>query len=560
MSKNSQPSRTTVQASEQGHSEDTATALWLGLALFFFYLLTTSGHPPYSDEAHYAIVAENILTRGRPVLTEQMQRQADGQIRNVITYSWLPLGQSLLILPFAAIELITHEVLPAALSFIPHLVINSLPAAESAATCALLFLLIRLLGRFQPELRLSPGTALAVALTTALATQMWPASRTLFADNSTTLLLTFAIYSLVRFRYLDIGPGWALSAAWAAALAVLFKNNFILASPALAAYGLWAVIERKRKRAASDSSLFYLILMAALPLVLVAITQLWFNHLRYGSIWLSGYHEDRRGEFGFSTPLLAGLYGILLSSGRSLFLYSPSCLLAFFGVRNFLTWAPAETGLIAGASLPLLFTYAKLWSWDGGWEWGNRYHLFLIPLLTLLSIPAWRWMDQRLLPAAVRRVHQTSLMLLIAVSIYVQGLGLLIHPAAYWRMAAANEMSVAVHRSYEKGVWDIRDNQLLLHFAPEFSPLAAHHWLIWATWNRSRLDDRALAVHAPWYSLNPKWAPKNVRPYLGFDLWFLTEWLTEEGSTIYAIMIVGLFAAMVGLCAIKLRSSIDYSP
>lgn len=551
-----EPSAASVQAPAKGRSEDSRTALWLGLALFFFYLLTTSGHLPYGDEWQNLNVAKNILIRGRPVL-EEIPRQSNGQLRSLVTYSWLPLGQSLLILPFAAVETMTSEILPASLSFISHLALNSLPAAESAAICALLFLLIRLTGRFQPELYLSPGAAMAVTLTMALATQIWPASRSLFADTSAALLLILAIYSLVRFRYGDAGAGWVLSAAWTAAIAISCKITFALAAPALAAYGFWAVIQRKKKAATSGQRLFYLICMAALPFILVAVTQLWFNHLRYGSIWLSGYHERREGELGFSTPFLVGLYGILLSSGRSLFLYSPPCLLAFFGARKFLTWARAETALIAGASLPLLFTYARWWAWDGGWEWGNRFHLFLIPLLMWLSAPAWRWMDEKLLPAAVRRTYQISLPLLLALSVYVQGLGLLIHPAAYWILAGKEVPLILLERGYEKGVWEIRDDMFLAHFVPEFSPLAAHHWMIWATWNRSRLDEAALAARAPWVSLNPKWAPKNVRPYLGFDLWFSKDWLTKE-STRYAIMIAGLLAAATCLCAIKLKSSIRH--
>jgi hypothetical protein len=541
----------------KAQSEDSRTALRLGLALFFFYLLTTSGHLPYGDEWRYLNVAENILIRGWPAM-QDIQRQADGELRSIYRYSWFPLGQSLLILPFAVIQLMTRELFPGALSFVSHLVINALPAAESAAICALLFLLIRLTGRFQPGLYLSPSAAMAVTVTTALATQIWPASRTLFADTSAALLLTFAIYSLVRFRHVETGIGWAVAAAWAAALTVLCKNVFILASPALAAYGFWAVIQRKKKAATSDQNLITLICMAAFPFILVAATQLWHNHLRYDSIWLFGYHERIEGELGFSTPLLVGMYGILLSSGRSLFLYSPPCLLAFLGARKFMTRARAETALIAGTALPLLITYAKWWAWDGGWEWGNRFHLFLIPLLMWLGAPAWRWMDEKVLPAVVRRTYQISLTLLLALSIYVQALGLLIHPVAYWALAGKEVPIVLLERGYEKGVWEIRDDMFLVHFVPEFSPVAAHQWLAWATWNRSRLDDRALAAGAPWVSLNPIWAPKNVRPYLGFDLWFLGDWLPQPESTRYALMSAALLAAMAGFCAARLRSSMRY--
>ena len=68
---------------------------------------------------------------------------------------------------------------------------------------------------------------------------------------------------------------------------------------------------------------------------------------------------------------------------------------------------------------------------------------------------------------------------------------------------------------------------------------------------------QALAAGAPWVSLNPKWTPKNVRPYLGFDLWLSGDWLSEE-STTYARITAGLLAATIGLCIIKVKSSIQF--
>ncbi len=76
------------------------------------------------------------------------------------------------------------------------------------------------------------------------------------------------------------------------------------------------------------------------------------------------------------------------------------------------------------------------------------------------------------------------------------------------------------HPLYQKGVWEIRDDMLLPHFVPEFSPLAGHAWLIWATWNRDKLDDKRLGLSAPWASVNREWAPQRVRRYVGYDLFW----------------------------------------
>ena len=344
---------------------------------------------------------------------------------------------------------------------------------------------------------------------------------------------------------------------------VLCKNVFFLACPAFVAYGCWAVMERQRKgELIASRKLIYLIVMIALPFFLVAASQLWYNNFRYGSVWLSGYHETRDEKFGFATPLLVGLYGIFLSAGRSLFLYSPPCILAFGGISRFLKKAPAETSLIAGASLPVVLAYAKWWSWNGGWEWGTRFYLFLVPLLMLVSVPAWSWIDQRL-SLWQRTVRQTMLVLLIAASLGVQTLGLLIHPAAYW-VLTARELNVLRRPVYQTGVWEIRDDMPLAHFVPEFSPLAAHAWMVWATMNRHRLDDTELATSAPWYSLNPEWRPRNVRPYLGFDLWFVADGpateLMKDISLGYVVITAGALVALLVFCVFKLWSLIAKAP
>ncbi|MGE5303902.1 MAG: hypothetical protein ACM3TN_11350 [Alphaproteobacteria bacterium] len=540
---------------------DIRTAVWLGLALLLFYLLTTSAHQPTGDEEEYVAVAENILTRGTLAIVTPSPG-TDGRSQFTESYSKFALGQSLLLLPVVALQMITRAIVPVPFAFLPHLVLNFLPVFESAATCALVFLLFRL-NRLGPDFHLSRSTAATAALLTGIATQMWPSSRTLFADNSVALLLTLAVYSLARFHREDGGIGWAVTAAWAAAITVLCKTLFALACPALAAYGIWAATQKNRQGKLPKAQIVRLASLAALPFLLVGATQLQYNYLRYGSIWLSGYHQGRDGDFGFSTPILVGLYGIFLSSGRSLFLYSPLCLLAFLGFRDFFKHAKAEFLLIAGASLPVVLAYAKWWSWHGGWEWGTRFYLFLIPLLMWLSVPAWRWLDQKELSLRARNLRKVALAFLISISVFIQLLGILIHPIAYWKMTAS-DLNVLQRPVYEKGVWEIRDDMPLAHFVPEFSPVAAHAWLIWATWNRNRLDEETLAAHAPWTSLNPKWAPTNVKSYLGYDVWFIGDWIgpwLEHGGSLGSMILFALLLAGMSLFSgFKLRSYAWRSP
>jgi hypothetical protein len=520
----------------------------LGAVLFVFYLLTTSAHPPYGDEDRYLEVAENIIASGTPAIAGPPN--GAGQVQN-IAYSKFPLGQSLLLLPFAAISIGLQALFGRQAAVASHFVVHALPAAEAAAICALLFLLIRLLGGVRPDLDLSPRTAAALAMTAAVGTQIWPASRTLFADTSVAFFIMLTVYSLLRFRYADTGIGWAIAAGWTAAGMFLCKNLLALAWPGLILYGFWAVKERKREgHWISQRQTVCLAVATAVPFLLAIAAQLWYNNFRYGSVWLSGYHEGRDADLGFSTPLFAGLDGIFLSSGRSLFLYSPPCVLAFLGARRFLKNAPAEAALIAGVAVPVTLVYAKWWAWHAGWEWGSRFYLFMIPLLMWISSSAWQRGDWS---TGFLRFRRLALAFLIIVSLSVQGLGILIHPAAYW-VLTAREVAPFNYPVYQKGSWEIRDDMALAHFVPEFSPVAAHAWLVWATWNNHRLGDEALAQSAPWYSFNPRWAPKNVRPYLGFDLWFYGDW---SGAELTRYALAAFLGSLLLFSSWRFRASVD---
>jgi hypothetical protein len=418
-----------------------------------------------------------------------------------------------------------------------------------------LFLLLRLSGEAAVALRLSRRTAAFVAVATGLATQMWPSASTLYADNSAAFLVALALWSLVRMRLRRASDAGFLLAAVAAAVACLCTNNLVLACPALAIYGLAELNARRRAGALPAGRLAGLIVLAALPFLAVAAVQLWYNHARYGSVWDSGYgRHPQVSALGFSTPLLVGLYGIFLSSGRSLFLYSPLCLLALAGARPFARRLPRETALVLGAAVPLVVFYAKWWAWHGGWEWGGRFYLFLIPLLMWVSAPAWRWMDRLDHPA--RRWRLWGLGALVAVSLFVQGLGVLVHPGWFWAMQAS-EVATLPHSRFEKGVWEIRDEAPLAHFVPEFSPVAGHAWLVWATLNRDRLSESRLAEGCPWRLLLRDWTPARVTPYLGFDLWFWTEWTRPRGWRVATVIFVVLLGASCVGCLKRLRTALE---
>ncbi len=103
------------------------------------------------------------------------------------------------------------------------------------------------------------------------------------------------------------------------------------------------------------------------------------NLATYGSLFETGYGSE---VLRFTTPLGDGLFGLLLSPGKSVFLYAPVVAVGLLGLER--AARPAKI-LCAVAPLVLLVAVARWWSWEGGTAWGPRH---LLPVLPLLAAPA----------------------------------------------------------------------------------------------------------------------------------------------------------------------------
>lgn len=181
----------------------------------------------------------------------------------------------------------------------------------------------------------------------------------------------------------------------------------------------------------------------ALPIGLCGVLLLWHNLVRFGSLLESGYSDE-----GFTTPLYVGLYGMLFSSGKSVFLFSPPVLLGVAGI--FWLWRRhrADTLLIAGLVLATLLYYSAWWAWYGGWSWGPR---FLVPVLPFLILPIGALLSERVWA-------RWALVPLVVAGIGVQLLGALVDFNPYIVEIIGGDPA------NEPKIW----------FYPWFSPLIGH--------------------------------------------------------------------------------------
>jgi hypothetical protein len=113
--------------------------------------------------------------------------------------------------------------------------------------------------------------------------------------------------------------------------------------------------------------------------------------------------------------VLDGLYANLLSPGRSIILYSPPIVLAFASFP--ILWRRYRTEFIVFCTLIGSYYFPlSIWAgWSGGWNWGPR---FLVPLIPFLLIPTCLMLESR------RNVLVFAVLGVIGVLVQLPGLAL----------------------------------------------------------------------------------------------------------------------------------------
>ena len=90
----------------------------------------------------------------------------------------------------------------------------------------------------------------------------------------------------------------------------------------------------------------------------------------------------------WQTPLLEGLLGLLISPSRGLLVFSPFVAVAAFGVVRIwrdARYRPLRPLTVAAALIMAL--QCKWFDWWGGWTYGYRPWLDVVPLLVLFTVP-----------------------------------------------------------------------------------------------------------------------------------------------------------------------------
>lgn len=442
-----------------------AAAFFIFLFFLSLFTLTMQGVPVGGDARVMFKMTRSLVDRGSVFIPHDpkvhLVPARDGKYT-----SKYPLGQSLAEAPLyvAGREVVRSKGLHGSYygEFLVYFITALTTPLVSALWCALVFLFALRLGH---TARLSAG----LALLTGLGTLVLPHSKALFSEPLQGLLLTLACYCIFRAFGGDRGggTGWAAACGLSLGFLILTKPLNVILLPVFLVYILWKWKERKR----GWGALIAILAAVGVPVLIGIGGALLFNHARFGDPLDFGYfgRHERDELFKFSVPLWVGLHGLLISTGKGLFFYVPVAWLLFFCWRGFARERPAEAVLFFGAAAVLLVVYAKWNQWHGDYTWGPR---FLVPLMGLMALALgdlfrdagrWRWWGKWAVGAVV------------AASVSVQVLGTAVNFNEY---IGITKRQVPYGILFEPGRVELRDDLLLAHFVPEFSPIAGHWWLL----------------------------------------------------------------------------------
>jgi hypothetical protein len=280
--------------------------------------------------------------------------------------------------------------------------VAKLPAAALVAACALLVLHIAL--RFTGRYR-----ALLLAVTYGLGTCAWAvSSQNLWQQTVNQFLLLWGVFHFLgaRERRLHAVVSGVLFGA-----ALSCRATGLIPIAALCTY----FFLRDRKSLVP-------FLLGTLPFpIAVGIYNLHYfgNPLSFAQE-LVGHTiaiEKTGSPDLFSTPLLKGLRGLLVSPSRGLLIFSPMLAVAFYGAYRIWKDPKAEAlrPLTVAAGIIMLMQ-CKWFDWWGGHAYGYRPWLDVVPLLVVFMAPI---IDE----VTEGRARMAAYGGLLAWSIFVQALG-----------------------------------------------------------------------------------------------------------------------------------------
>lgn len=335
--------------------DDRGVAVRLGGAVALFLLLVGQAQVTVLDGSSMLAVAQSIVHHGSLAVPPELGVAGHDGVTHYSKYG--------LLLPLLS-------VVPVALAQPVGAITGRVDLVEAAAAASLMPLVmgalaaaLYALGR---RLGARPAAAALVAAGTVLGTYLLPYGRDFFTEPLVALGLVVMVERALAGRELQAGA--------ALALAILARPQSAVFAPLLAGFFLL----RGGGLAAVARTLP--------PLAIAALVTVAYNVYRFRDPLEFGYKPPA--DPGFTTPLLEGAGGLLLSPEKSVLLFAPAIVLVPVALLALWRRDRAVVVLLLGLFAATFVLAATWWSWQGGWSWGPR---LLIPGVALVLVALGPW-------------------------------------------------------------------------------------------------------------------------------------------------------------------------
>jgi hypothetical protein len=241
---------------------------------------------------------------------------------------------------------------------------------------------------------LSGLVGLAISLLYAFGTLAWPYAGTHFGEPLATLfaLLSFLFLIDDTASHSPPSPPRLAASGLCIGLAVAAHVTAALFVPVFLLYLVLHAGGPRRLRASWRPVLYHAAGLSAVVLLLGL-----HNHARFGSFFETGRWVNPEAAaalgYGWFVPPWRGLYGLLLSPGKGLFLFTPAALLGTLTFAHFRRAHPALAAMLAAAIALRVIFIASRSDWHGGFSLGPRYLVMVIPFFL---IPTGFWLQNQI--------------------------------------------------------------------------------------------------------------------------------------------------------------------
>ncbi len=473
-------SRTDPGSSEKRLSRQ---LLWLVVGVA---LLVSGARLASSDEVAIYLLTDSLLSRG--ALDVPGGITPNGSWFGDKFYIWYEPGMSIFIVPWYLAGKILTSVLPLSPGLSPLIIKAAVSTFNAFVGACLVVVFFRCCRLFSIGVR----TSALMALTLAFSTFLFPYLKTIIRDVPLALLLLLAVEYAVRYVRTK-GDRYLWLAGCAMGLGILTKIVFVMYVPIIAGY-LWMCARHHGR------PLLQAVRMGA-PVagsfLLIGI----YNAARFGDFFDMGYH----GGTSFPTPVLVGLFGLLLSPGKGLFWFAPVVWVCLWAWGHFARRFRAESWLLLVLVGSTMLLYAKYFAWGGDGSWGPRYLIVILPMVLLVAAD--------FVDGSSRAVRATVWGLAVLGAVIQIG-GVAIYQGNYLRKAGDFPFT----RPFTDPEFMART-----HYVPDYSPIVGH-WKMLA-------DNLRVHAEGSWPLLIPSGEHAGERVPLDesqkaallqtFDLWFM---------------------------------------